>query len=77
MCMYESFNTLKRPKRVRHEKQGLAVPVANVLEGPQVQWTALTLRWDLPVSLSDYHLWDYYQQAMLVYDYSWEIQQVH
>ena len=48
-----------------------------MLEGPRVQWTAPMLHWDLPVSSSDYHLWDYYQQAMIVCDYWREIQQVH
>lgn len=37
----------------------ISVSVANVLEDPQVLWTAQGLHWGLTVSFSDYHLQDY------------------
>lgn len=44
---------LKGSKKIRKRK--CTVPVANVLDGPRVQWTAPMLHLGLSVSSSDFH----------------------
>lgn len=45
------------------------VPVANVLEGPRVQWIGPMLHLGLSVSSSDYHQLDVSREMRMVYYY--------
>lgn len=49
----------KKKQSTGNKMNDFMVPVANVLEDPQVLWTAQGLHWGLTVSFSDYHLQDY------------------